>query len=67
MERDWVGVPRKLKIPGRSSPRCACVRGFGPPSHDLSRKNHNNRGDLDHPNLQEYEGCIPDQPTCINK
>ena len=40
------------------------MKSFGPPSHDPERVNHDNRGDLDYPNLQEYEDCVPDQPTC---
>lgn len=67
MERDWVGVPRKLFNPGKGQPRCACVKDFGPPSHDPTRKNHDNRGDLDNPNLLEYDNCPPDQPECMFK
>ncbi|XP_045597658.1 neuferricin [Procambarus clarkii] len=65
--RDWVGVPRKLYNPGHSKPRCACVKDFGPPSHDPTRMPHDDNGDLDHPNLEEYPGCISDQPTCTFK
>ncbi|XP_050691044.1 neuferricin-like [Eriocheir sinensis] len=67
IERDWVGVPRKLFIPGQSNSRCACVKNFGPPSHDPKRVTHNDRGDLDHPNLQEYANCAPHQPECFVK
>ncbi|KAK8405991.1 hypothetical protein O3P69_007007 [Scylla paramamosain] len=66
IERDWVGVPRKLFMPGQSKSRCACVKNFGAPSHDPKRINHD-RGDLDHPNLQEYPKCEPDQPECYVK
>lgn len=67
IERDWVGVPRKLFMPGQGKSRCACVKNFGPPSHDSKRATHNDRGDLDHPNLQEYADCQPDQPECFVK
>lgn len=66
-ERDWTGVPRKLYNPGKGKPRCACVKNSGPPSHDPTREPHDNRGDLDHPNVEEYEGCEPDQTTCFVK
>ncbi|CAL4129017.1 unnamed protein product, partial [Meganyctiphanes norvegica] len=65
IEREWKGVPRKLIKAGQPKPRCACVKPYGPPSHDPTRTNHNNRGDLENPNLQEYPGCQPDQPTCV--
>lgn len=67
VERDWEGVPRKLFSPGQSKPRCACVKSLGPPSHDPKRVPHDNRGDLDHPNIEEYPGCPPDQLTCLVK
>ena len=54
VDRDWVGVPRKLYYPGRE-PRCACVRTRGPPSTDPGAAT--DRGDRDSPHLQEYQGC----------
>ncbi|XP_056141329.1 neuferricin [Lampris incognitus] len=42
VQRDWVGVPRKLYSPGSSHSRCVCVK-------DSSAAQN--------PNLQEYEGC----------
>ena len=33
VQRNWVGVPRRLFYPGREE-RCACIRTTGPPSID---------------------------------
>jgi len=63
--RDWVGVPRKLFKPGNGQSRCACVKNFGPPqSDDVPASAQANRGDLDHPNMQEYPGCDPTAVSC---
>ncbi|KAK7081595.1 Neuferricin [Halocaridina rubra] len=65
VDRDWVGVPRKLYSPGQSKPRCACIKTSGPPSYDPQRKIHNDRGDLEYPNLEEYAGCRQDDTECF--
>uniref|UniRef100_A0A8C4W0K5 Cytochrome b5 domain containing 2 n=1 Tax=Gopherus evgoodei TaxID=1825980 RepID=A0A8C4W0K5_9SAUR len=59
VNRDWIGVPRKLYKPGSSDSHCVCVRTIGPPSGQLDSTEHSDRGDLDNPNLQEYKGCHP--------
>lgn len=64
VDREWTGVPRKLYTPGQSKPRCACIKANGPPSYDLQRKTHDDRGDLDNPNLEEYPGCHPEETYC---
>ncbi|XP_063002665.1 neuferricin [Elgaria multicarinata webbii] len=56
--RDWTGVPRKLYEPGSSRSHCVCVKTEGLLS---------DRGDLDNPNLQEYEGCHPLADWCAVK
>ena len=61
IERDWVGVPRKLFYPGRKE-RCACVRTSGPPSTDPSAKS--DVGDLENPHLNEYKECRPEEASC---
>jgi hypothetical protein len=50
IQRDWVGVPRKYFRPGSPTPRCACVKNIGAPSHNPGVKNHKDNGDLDNPN-----------------
>ncbi|XP_078403972.1 neuferricin isoform X1 [Cetorhinus maximus] len=62
IERNWAGVPRKLYKPGSRNHRCACVRTTGPPFNQPSSPQ--NRGDLDNPALQEYEGCHSLSDTC---
>ncbi|XP_070572496.1 neuferricin-like [Ptychodera flava] len=64
IERDWVGVPRLFFKPGSTQSRCACIRTTGPPSDNLEAKDHQNRGDLDNPNLKEYKDCDPTSPSC---
>ncbi|XP_075417284.1 neuferricin [Tenrec ecaudatus] len=65
VSRDWTGVPRKLYKPGAKEPRCVCVRTTGPPSDQTPDTTlHRNRGDLDHPSLEEYKGCPPLAVTC---
>ncbi|XP_069470821.1 neuferricin [Ambystoma mexicanum] len=59
IERDWIGVPRKLYKPGAKSHRCVCVRTTGPPTGQLEHGEHTDRGDLDDPSLQQYEDCHP--------
>lgn len=67
IERAWVGVPRKLYRPGSKGYRCACVRSTGPPTGQADSINHLNRGDLDDPALQQYEGCHPLSESCSMK
>ncbi|XP_002731230.1 neuferricin-like [Saccoglossus kowalevskii] len=62
--RDWVGVPRKFFKPGSTQSRCACIRTTGPPSDQPDAKDHANRGDLDNPNIREYEDCEPTSVSC---
>ncbi|XP_067864046.1 neuferricin isoform X2 [Heptranchias perlo] len=62
IERNWAGVPRKLYKPGSRNHRCVCVRTNGPPANQPSSAH--NRGDLDNPNLQEYEGCYSLSDSC---
>lgn len=64
VDRDWAGVPRKLYTPGQGKARCACVKNFGAPSHDPERQAHDDTGDLTNPNLEEYEGCQPEETSC---
>ncbi|XP_060243355.1 neuferricin isoform X2 [Meriones unguiculatus] len=64
VDRDWIGVPRKLYNPGSKEPHCVCVRTTGPPSDHQDSHRHLNRGDLDNPNLEEYTGCPPLATTC---
>ncbi|XP_036308261.1 neuferricin isoform X3 [Pipistrellus kuhlii] len=65
VSRDWTGVPRKLYKPGAKEPHCVCVRTTGPPSDPApDNPTHRNRGDLDHPNVEEYTGCPPLATTC---
>ncbi|XP_013783549.1 neuferricin-like isoform X1 [Limulus polyphemus] len=64
IDRNWIGVPRKLYRPGETEPRCACVRTSGPPSGSSDTTEHENRGDLDSPLLKEYPNCSPESVTC---
>lgn len=66
IERDWVGVPRQYFQPGKvqGRPRCACVRNAGPPTDARDQKSHQNRGDLDNPNLKLYDGCAVSADSC---
>ncbi|MEJ1273214.1 neuferricin isoform X2 [Cricetulus griseus] len=64
VNRDWIGVPRKLYKPGAKEPHCVCVRTTGPPSDQQNNPRHSNRGDLDNPNLEEYTGCSPLATEC---
>ncbi|CAG0897190.1 unnamed protein product [Darwinula stevensoni] len=55
ISRDWAGIPRRLYNPGGET-RCVCVRNFGPPTHRYAGVEHSeDREDLDHPQLREYE------------
>ncbi|NXR07306.1 NEUFC protein, partial [Semnornis frantzii] len=63
--RAWAGVPRKLYSPGAGGSRCVCVRTSGPPWGQPAAGQHSDRGDLDDPHLQEYDGCHPQAQQCI--
>ena len=57
IQRNWVGVPRKLFFPGRTE-RCACVKDTGTSLFDPNAQTNN--GDLDNPHLKSYEACQSD-------
>ncbi|XP_068021480.1 neuferricin isoform X1 [Melanerpes formicivorus] len=63
--RAWTGVPRKLYSPGAGGSRCVCVRTSGPPWGQPASSQHSDRGDLDDPHLQEYDGCHPRAQQCV--
>ncbi|NXD93823.1 NEUFC protein, partial [Chaetorhynchus papuensis] len=65
VHRDWAGVPRKLYRPGSQGSRCVCVRSTGPPWGQPDSSQHSDRGDLDNPHLEQYEGCHPLAEQCI--
>ncbi|NXX96632.1 NEUFC protein, partial [Centropus bengalensis] len=65
VSRDWTGVPRKLFQPGSKGSHCVCVRTAGPPWGQVATGPHGDRGDLDHPQLQEYEGCPRLAQQCV--
>ncbi|XP_069828567.1 neuferricin [Dendropsophus ebraccatus] len=67
IQREWVGVPRKLYLVGYDGYRCVCVRTTGPPSENPDSKEHSNRGDLDNPSLKEYKDCNPLFDWCLLK
>ncbi|KAM4702468.1 neuferricin [Discoglossus pictus] len=67
IQRDWIGVPRKMYIAGYDGYRCVCVRTSGPPSEHLDSTEHKDRGDLDNPSLKEYEDCNPLFDWCFVK
>jgi predicted heme/steroid binding protein len=62
INREWVGVPRRLFNSATKSYRCACVKNFGPPLASPGSKG--NRGDLDNPSLKEYDDCSPTANSC---
>ncbi|KFO94246.1 Neuferricin, partial [Buceros rhinoceros silvestris] len=65
VSRDWTGVPRKLYQPGSRGSRCVCVRTTGPPWGQPDSAEHDDRGDLDNPHLEEYSGCHPLGQQCV--
>lgn len=67
VKRDWAGVPRQYFQPGKTEPRCACVKDIGPPSGADPDVDHNNRGDLDNPLMKLYEGCDEKSFECFFK
>ncbi len=54
ISRDWIGVPRRLFMPGRAE-RCACVKDSGKSLFNPGAKT--DVGDLDNPHLKTYELC----------
>ncbi|CAG9537968.1 unnamed protein product [Cercopithifilaria johnstoni] len=67
IEREWVGVPRKLFDTKSKSYRCACVKNFGAPLSRFPGMNKNSgHGDLENPSLKEYEGCKSTSTSCRN-
>ncbi|XP_069647563.1 neuferricin [Haliaeetus albicilla] len=67
VNRDWAGVPRKLYRPGSRGSHCVCVRTTGPPWGEPDSTEHSGRGDLDNPQLEEYDGCHPLAEQCVLK
>ncbi|XP_029817111.1 neuferricin [Manacus vitellinus] len=65
VSRAWAGVPRKLHRPGSRGSHCVCVRSTGPPWGHPPSSQHSDRGDLDNPHLQEYEGCPALAEQCV--
>ncbi|NXY04515.1 NEUFC protein, partial [Pteruthius melanotis] len=65
VHRDWAGVPRKLYRPGSRGSHCVCVRSTGPPWGQPDSSQHSDTGDLDHPHLEQYEGCHPLAEQCV--
>ncbi|XP_040389035.1 neuferricin isoform X2 [Cygnus olor] len=65
VNRDWIGVPRKLYRPGSKGTQCVCVRTTGPPWGQPDSTEHSDRGDLDNPHLEEYDGCHPLAEQCV--
>ncbi|NXA19185.1 NEUFC protein, partial [Ibidorhyncha struthersii] len=65
VNRDWTGVPRKLYLPGSRGSHCVCVRTTGPPWGEPDSTEHGDRGDLDNPHLEEYDGCHPLAKQCV--
>ncbi|VDD84884.1 unnamed protein product, partial [Enterobius vermicularis] len=65
VNRDWIGVPRKLFSAASKTFRCVCVKDFGPPLSSYPNADEKGgRGDLDNPNLSEYPGCKPTSNSC---
>ena len=48
-----MGVPRQMFKPGKKDPKCVCVRTSGP----AVDTGEGDSGDLNNPNLREYQGC----------
>ncbi|NXK55928.1 NEUFC protein, partial [Chauna torquata] len=65
VNRDWIGVPRKLYRPGSRGSHCVCIRTTGPPWGQLDSTEHSDRGDLDNPHLEEYDSCHPLAEQCV--
>ncbi|XP_075220166.1 neuferricin [Lycorma delicatula] len=56
IERDWVGVPRKIYEPGSKTHRCACLNIMG----QSTEADRNTRIK----NIEEYEDCHPEATSC---
>ncbi|KAB7498283.1 Neuferricin [Armadillidium nasatum] len=59
-------------ILGSKRERCACVKNFGKSAIDLKdgeveSDTKTGRGDLDNPNVREYDDCEPDEDFCYLK
>ncbi|NXK97145.1 NEUFC protein, partial [Formicarius rufipectus] len=65
VSRAWAGVPRRLYQPGSPGSGCVCVRSTGAPWGHPPSAQHSDRGDLDDPHLEEYEGCHPLAEQCV--
>ena len=63
IKRNWVGVPRRLFMPGQTE-RCACIKEYGDSLSGYDGGDGSQRGDLGHPNLKEYEGCDKKAASC---
>ncbi|CAB3403373.1 unnamed protein product [Caenorhabditis bovis] len=65
VNREWAGVPRRLRDPSTRTQRCACVKNFGTGLSGVDAvKKSTNRGDLDHPHLKQYPNCSPTANSC---
>ena len=53
--RHWIGVPRRLFMPGQPE-RCACVKDSGDSLFNPDSKS-DDLGDLNNPHLKPYEQC----------
>ncbi|XP_065226961.1 neuferricin [Planococcus citri] len=60
IERDWVGVPRKLYSPGSNSYRCACI-------NKPVSENNVPSGDEMSQYISEYENCDINSYSCYVK
>ncbi|XP_022198922.1 neuferricin [Nilaparvata lugens] len=56
IERDWVGVPRKLYEIGSKQHRCACINNMGQSTDEDRDKRIGN--------IEEYEDCHPAATSC---
>ena len=61
IERDWIGVPRKLYIPGANSYRCACVNIKQSQSSSDSTESDMSQY------LVEYDDCDKNSYSCYVK
>lgn len=60
IDRDWVGVPRRMFKPGRKDDKCVCVKTTGVSSD----KGQGDEGDLHHPNINIYPNCGKYDVSC---
>ncbi|KAK7597684.1 hypothetical protein V9T40_009909 [Parthenolecanium corni] len=54
IDRDWIGVPRKLFVPGSQTYRCACI--------NISPQNSKYAMDT---KFSEYDGCDSNSHSCF--